>query len=149
MFRRLSIVILTALFGALLVASPVAAGGASTQRIEDFGSVLAVRFDADFPLGSLMRVDCDWLVRVEHPDGSATETMRCTLSDDPVMVPQFQGSPPDRAFLNGGGACVWASDYWWAVIGAPVYAASFSYVVTPSGEVRVTSTYPPVPLTCE
>jgi hypothetical protein len=149
MFRRLSIMIVVALLAALVVGSPVAAGGGSTQRIEDFGSVLAVRFDADFPLGSLMRLDCDWLVRVEHRDGSAIETMRCTLSDDPVMIPEFQGSPPDSAFLHGGGACLWTSEYWWSVIGAPVYAASFSYVVTPSGEVRATSTYPADPLTCE
>ena len=149
MFRRLSFVIATAMSGALLVGSPVAAGGASTQRIEDFGSVLAVRFDADFPLESLMRVDCDWLVRVERPDGSATETMHCTLSDSPVMIPAFQGSPPERAFRHGGGECLWTSDYWWLVIDAPVYAASFSYVVTPSGEVRVTSTYPSEPLICE
>jgi hypothetical protein len=54
MFRRLSIMIVVALLAALVVGSPVAAGGGSTQRIEDFGSVLAVRFDADFPLGSLI-----------------------------------------------------------------------------------------------
>ena len=149
MFRRLSIAIVVVLLGALVVGSPVAAGGASTQRIEDFGSVLAVRFDADFPLGSLMRMDCDWLVRVERPDGSATETQQCTLSDAPVMIPEFQGSPPDSAFLHGGGGCTWTSDYSWAVIDAPVYASSFSYVVTPSGVVRITSTYPSEPLNCE
>lgn len=148
MFRRLPIVIVTVLVCALLVGSPVAAGGASTQRIEDFGSVLAVRFDADFPLASLMRVDCDWLVRVERPDGSATETMHCALSDAPVMIPEFQGSPPERAFRHGGGDCTWTSDYWWSVLDAPVYASSFSYVVTPSGNVRATSTYPSEPLTC-
>ena len=149
MSRRRSIVILMAVLASVLVSAPVAARGASTQRIEDIGSVLAVRFDADFPVTSLMRVDCDWLVRVERPDGSATETMHCTLSDEPVMIPAFQGSPPERAFRHGGGACVWTSDYWWAVADAPVYASSFAYVVTPSGEIRATSTYPAEPLNCE
>jgi hypothetical protein len=149
MSRRVMAVIVTALVGSMLASAPAAAGQASVDRIEDFGTVLAVRFGDDFPIASLMRADCEWLIRVERPDGSARETMHCTLSDEPVMVPALQGSPPDRAFLFGGGACLWTSDYWWAVIDAPVYAESFSYVVTPSGSVQVSSTYPAEPLSCD
>lgn len=149
MSRRLVTVIFTALLLSTVAGAPVAAGQASVDRIEDFGSVLAVRFGDDFPIASLMRADCEWLIRVELPDGSARETMQCTLSDEPVMVPAFQGSPPDRPFQFGGGACLWASDYWWAAMEAVVYADSFSYVVTPSGIVRASATYPADPLSCD
>ena len=80
---------------------------------------------------------------------SALETQVCTLSDEPVMVPEFQGAPPDQAFRLDGGPCTWTSDYWWNVADSPVYADSFSYVVTPAGAVRATSTYSAVPLACE
>lgn len=129
-------------------ASPAAADQASVSRVGDFGSVLAVAAPDDFPMRSLMRADCALLTRVERPDGSAVETEVCTLSDEPVMVPEFQGVAPDRAFLLEGGPCEWTSDYWWYTADTPVYADSYSYVVTPSGMVRATSTYPAVPLDC-
>jgi hypothetical protein len=148
MSKRVAILISVALFGSFLSA-PAAAARAPVERIEDFGTVLAVAAPEDFPIASLMRADCDFLTRVEQPDGSAVETMHCTLSDEPVMIPEFQGSPPSQAFRFGGGPCTWTSDYWWTVIGAPVYAESFSYVVTPSGQVQTRASYPAEPLTCD
>ena len=148
MSKRL-LMVTVALLWALVTASPVSADRASVDRIEGFDTVLAVASSDSFPLGSLMRAECSFLVRVERPDGSALETQVCTLSDEPVMVPEFQGAPPDQAFRLDGGPCTWTSDYWWNVADSPVYADSFSYVVTPAGAVRVTSPYSAVPLACE
>jgi hypothetical protein len=81
---------------AILVASVVpAAAKASVDRIENVDSVLAVATPEDFPVASLMRAECAWVQRVELPDGSATESQACDLSDEPVMIPEFQGSPPN------------------------------------------------------
>jgi len=143
------LIVTVALLWGLITAAPVSADQASVDRVESFDTVLAVASSDSFPLGSLMRAECSFLVRVERPDGSARETQVCTLSDEPVMVPEFQGAPPDQAFRLDGGPCTWTSDYWWNVADSPVYADSFSYVVTPAGAVRATSTYPAVPLACE
>ena len=75
--------------------------------------------------------------------------MHCQLTDNPVMIPEFQGSAPARAFHNGGGPCEWVSDYWFAKNVTDVFAASYSYIVTPSGHVTAHAEYPAVPLTCE
>ena len=131
------------------LATPVAAARASVDRIRNIDTVLAVAMPEDFPIASLMRATCTFVIRVERPDGSATETEICQLSDEPVMIPAFQGTAPDRAFRNSGGACLWMSDYWFAAQGSTVFASSFRYVVTPSGRVRATSTYPADPLVCE
>ena len=75
---------------ALVVASVVpAAAEASVDRIENVDSVLAVAIPEDFPVGSLTRTECAWVQRVELPDGSATESQVCDLSDEPVMIPEF------------------------------------------------------------
>ena len=135
---------------ALVVASVVpAAAEASVDRIENVDSVLAVAIPEDFPVGSLMRTECAWVQRVELPDGSATESQVCDLSDEPVMIPEFQGSPPTHAFHNSTGPCLWASDYWLAKDGTVVFASSVSYGVTPSGKVHARSWYPAEPLVCE
>ena len=135
---------------AILVASVVpAAAKASVDRIENVDSVLAVATPEDFPVASLMRAECAWVQRVELPDGSATESQACNLSDEPVMIPEFQGSSPTRAFHNSTGPCQWTSDYWLAKDGSVVFASSVSYVVTPSGEVHARSWYPAEPLVCE
>ena len=42
----------------------------------------------------------------------ARETQLCELTNDPVMIPEFQGVPPTQAFTDEPGACVWSSDYW-------------------------------------
>jgi hypothetical protein len=148
MTRRLAFATIIVLLSASL-ATPVAAARASVDRIEDLDTVLAVAMPDDFPIASLMRATCTFVIRVERPDGSATETQICQLSDEPVMIPAFQGAPPDRAFRNAGGACIWQSDYWFAADGSTVMASSFRYVVTPSGRVRATSHYPAEPLVCE
>jgi hypothetical protein len=147
MWKRVSMI---ALLGVLVsaAASPVAAKGAKVDRLENIETVLAVAMPDDFPIGSLMRATCSSLVRVERPDGSATEIQDCQLNTNPVMIPEFQGVPPKRAFVNTGGACLWFSDYWFNVAGTDVLAESFDYVVTPSGHVHARSEYPAEPLTC-
>ncbi|HEX5013618.1 MAG TPA: hypothetical protein VFV72_05590 [Candidatus Limnocylindrales bacterium] len=148
MKRRL--VFLGVLFGsAVLGAGPVSAGGAWMDRIENVETVLAVKMDDDFPLASLMRADCSVVQFVRRPDGSGVETLRCHLSAAPVMIPEFQGQPPSTAFSNGGGSCLWTSDYWFARDESIVMASSFHYVVTPTGRINVTAYYPATPLNCE
>jgi hypothetical protein len=132
----------------LALSAPVAADGATVQRIEDFGTSVAVRFEDDFPIASIMRADCAFVERVERPDGSATETLSCVLSDEPVMVPEFQGLRPTRAVSYGDVPCLWKSDYWGLTADIEVYADDFDAVVTPGGQVHVTSSYPAEPLVC-
>jgi hypothetical protein len=146
--RRFALVLTTVLIGSLL-AAPVAAGKAQSQRVENFGTVVAVKFDESFPIASLMRADCAFAHRVTRPDGSATETMSCRLSSVPVMIPAFQGEKPSRAVIYSGGACFWTSDLMWETIGEPVYAESFRVVVTPAGQVQASSSYPAQPLDCD
>jgi hypothetical protein len=147
MLRRVIVMLL--LIGPTLgAASPAVAAGGSVDTIRDFGSVLAVARPADFPVGSLMRVRCAVVVRVERPDGSARETQLCELSDEPVMIPKFQGTPPAKAFIDEVGPCQWFSDYWFNKNGTDVLASSARVVVTPSGHVLATSTYPAEPLPC-
>ena len=147
--RRAAAVALAAL-SIILAATPVSAAGPATiDRIEDIDSVLAVRFGDDFPVASLMRATCEWAQFVERPDGSGIETLHCELSSEPVMIPEFQGSPPATAFIHGGGPCLWTSDYWFAKDKSIVMAESFSYVVTPSGRINITAEYPAEPLVCE
>jgi hypothetical protein len=132
-----------------VAAGPVAAGGAKVGRIAEFDTVLAVAMNEDFPIASLMRAHCSKLIRIERPDGSATEVQDCQLSDEPVMIPAFQGVPPTRAFVLDGPACQWSSDYWANTEGIDVLAQSIHYTVTPSGHVHVKSEYPAEPLACE
>ncbi len=145
--RALSLIALVVMCTAL--SSPVAAAGGWVERLSNVQSVLAVALPEDFPVASLMRANCSSLIRIERPDGSAIEIQDCLLSDEPVMIPAFQGAPPNRAFVNGGGPCVWTSDYWFTVAGTDVSASSFRYTVTPSGRVHVRSEYPAEPLSCE
>jgi len=148
MWKRVSMI---ALLGVLVsaVATPVAANGAKVDRLEHFETVLAVAMPDDFPVASLMRADCSSLVRVERPDGSATEIQDCQLKTNPVMIPAFQGAPPSRAFVHVGPACQWFSDYWFLTQGVDVLAESVQYTVTPSGHVHARSEYPAEPLTCD
>jgi hypothetical protein len=75
--------------------------------------------------------------------------LRCQLSDAPVMIPAFQGEPPQTAFVHESGPCLWTSDYWWYRDESIVMAASVHYVVTPSGGVSISAYYPAEPLVCE
>lgn len=147
MLRRVVVMVLLA-GSSLGVASPVAAGDGSVDVMRNFDSVVAVARPADFPVASLMRARCAFVVRVERPDGSARETQVCELSGEPVMIPEFQGAPPTHAFIDEAGPCVWHSDYWAYKDGSDVLASSVRIVVTPSGRVMATSTYPAEPLTC-
>lgn len=148
MTRRLPILIAIVAL-ALAAAAPAAAGGGSVQRLTNISTVIAVAFPDDFPVASLMRADCDWLQRVQRPNGSAVETMSCRLTTEPpLMRPENQGQPPTTAFVDAGGACVWTSDYWWTVADVPVHASSYRVVVTPSGRVHIKATYPAQPLVC-
>ena len=148
MWKRVSMIAFLGV-AAAVTASPVAAGGALVDRIGRFETVLAVAMSDTFPVGSLMRATCTSLVRVEQPDGSATEIQNCQLSDEPVMIPEFQGSPPTRTFVHSGGSCRWYSDYWFNTAGIDVLAASIRYTVTPSGHVHARSEYPAEPLDCD
>jgi len=132
-----------------LSTAPAAAGAASVDRIGSFETVLAVAMPNEFPVASLMRADCSSLIRIERPDGSSVEIQDCQLSDNPVMIPEFQGQPPSQAFVHEAGPCLWHSDYWFIVAGTDVLASSVRYVVTPSGHVNARSEYPAEPLVCE
>ncbi|HVR31395.1 MAG TPA: hypothetical protein VMS74_01675 [Acidimicrobiia bacterium] len=148
--RRLvvSLGLCTVIFAGWLNAPPASAGGASTDRIDNVDSILAVAFPDNYPLGSIMRAECAFVQRVQMPDGSAMETLSCELSDEPVMIPELQGSAPKSALTYGGGACEWMSEYSFAKSGVTVFAESYRVVVTPAGKVHATSTYPADPLDC-
>ena len=139
-----------AVLGLILVPGVVWAEG-GTDVLNDVPSVVAVVDPAttpDFPAGSLMRADCDVVVRVEAEDGSAQEWTSCTLSDEPVMIPENQGLVPDAVVVDSGGECIWSSDYWFTVDESEVYADAFEAVVTPSGRVYSWASYPAEPLDC-
>jgi len=129
------------------VITPAMASGATTDRVEGpFVTVVATAF-ADNPIGvELMFAECDFVKRVELPDGSAKETQSCELTGPFV---EFPGTPPDQAFADKAGECVWASDYWTQTDGTTVIASSYRLTVAPSGQVQIRSTYAPDPLTLE
>ena len=62
---------LVALLALLTVmVAPATARGAWVDRIEDVDTILAVRFDDDFPLASVMRATCDYAQFVMQPTGA-------------------------------------------------------------------------------
>lgn len=148
MRKRVAMMVALGLLTAVTT-SPVAARGASVDRLEGFESVVIVGMPDDFPIASIMRADCSRLIRIERPNGSSTEIQDCQLSDRPVMIPEFQGQPPSRAFVFDGPACEWHSDYWFYKAELDVLAESVHLVVTPSGHVHAVSEYPAEPLACE
>jgi hypothetical protein len=95
-----------------------------------------------------MRTDCAFVVWIANEDGSGTEYLTCQLSDDPVMVPENQGTPPESTVNYTGGECLWTSDYWYAKDESTVMAASFEVTVTPSGRAFAVASYPAEPLVC-
>jgi len=129
----------------------VAAADGHIDVIEDVPTVVAVVDPAttpDFPVASLSRADCDVVVRVEAEDGSSQEWMSCTLSDEPVMLPENQGTAPAIPIVDAGGECIWTSDYWYTEDGSEVKAEAFQLTVLPSGQVFAWSSYPAEPLDC-
>ena len=150
MKRRLTIGALAATLSLGMLASVASADG-HVEVIEDFPTVVAVVDPAttpDFPVGSLSRAVCDVLVRIEAEDGSAEEWMSCQLSDEPVMVPEFQGVAPESPIVDAGGECVWTSDFWYTKDESEIKASAFELTVTPSGRVFSWSSYPAEPLDC-
>jgi hypothetical protein len=141
------------LAGSLLLAvlPGVAAADGHLEVLEDVATVVAVKDPAttpDFPVGSISRADCAVLVRVVAEDGSSEEFASCTLSDEPVMIPENQGTAPDATILDVGGECIWSSDYHFTVDGSDVKASAYEVTITPSGRVSAWSTYPAEPLDC-
>jgi hypothetical protein len=143
-----SLVLAVGLTVALIPAAGAAEG--QTEIVEDIETVVAVADPAspDFPTGSLMRADCEYLVRVEAEDGSSQEWMSCTLSDRPMDEPTMQGSVPTSVVVDAGGECIWGSDYWTATDGSVVYASEFEVVTLPSGRVHSWAAFPAEPLEC-
>ena len=125
------------------LSAPAASARAEVDRFEGpFTSVVPVAF-ADNPAGvELMFMECDFVQRVEKPNGSSVETQTCHLTGPFV---DFPGTPPERAFTNGAGACLWFSDYFLQTTGESLAADSVRLTVTPSGNVSVTTMYPPEP----
>lgn len=150
MRRRLQAAGLVASLAMTIVPMTASADG-HLDIIEDLATVVAVAdsADSDFPAGSLMRAECDYLVRIEDEDGASQEWSSCTLSDEPVMIPENQGSVPTSVHVDAGGECIWTSDYWWTREDRPVFASEFEVVVLPSGRVHTWASYPAEPLECE
>ena len=142
--RRL--LVMGATIGLLLattVPASAAQAKASVDRVEGpFETVVPVAL-ADNPAGvELMFAECDFVQRVEKPDGSSVETQQCHLTE-PFVV--FPGTPPESAFTNMAGTCTWFSDYSLQTGGESYAADSVRLTVTPSGNVSVTTMYPPNP----
>jgi hypothetical protein len=144
--RQKRIVAVAVVVLVLGISAPALAAGATVDRFEGpFETVVPVA-DADNPIGAeLMFAECEFVQRVEQPDGSAVETQACILSG-PFF--DFPGSVPDQAYNRVDGACAWASDYRTQTAGGLVIADGAHITVTPSGNVHITSTYPaePIPL---
>lgn len=138
--------------GLVVAMSPgMALAQEGTDLLLDIPSVVTVKDPAttpDFPKGSVMRADCDFVLRIEAEDGSAQEWMSCLLSSEPVMIAENQGVPPTATITRTSGECEWASDYWATKDGSTVMAASAETTVTPSGRVSAWASYPAVPLVC-
>jgi hypothetical protein len=142
--RRLLVVGATVgLLLAMTVPASAAQAKASVDRVEGpFETVVPVAL-ADNPAGvELMFAECDFVHRVEKPDGSSVETQQCHLTE-PFVV--FPGTPPESAFTNTDGPCIWFSDYFLQTTGESLASDSVRLTVTPSGKVSVTTMYPPNP----
>lgn len=127
------------------VSASAAVARANVERVGPFTTVVPVAF-ADNPAGvELMFAECDFVQRVERPDGSAVETQRCHLTEPFV---EFGGEPPAQAFTNTAGPCIWFSDYVMQTTREEVWADSVRLTVTPSGHVSATTRYGPEPPQC-
>lgn len=135
---------------ALITSPTTASAEAVVDRVGPFTTVVPVAFDdptPDNPEGvALMFAECDFVQRVEKPDGSAVETQHCHLTDP---FPDFPGTPPKRALARTFGECAWFSDYFLTTTpeAEPVTAEKVRLTVTPSGNVNVTSFYATDPKT--
>lgn len=128
---------------ALIAAPTVASAKATVDRVGPFTTVVPVAFVDTNPAGvELMFADCDYVQRVQKPDGSSVETQHCQLTEPFV---EFPGTPPERALTNTAGECIWFSDYFANTTGETIYADKARLTVTPSGQVSATTFYPPNP----
>lgn len=136
------VLVLGFLFG---VPGQAAFAKASVERIEGpFESVVPVAY-ADNPAGvELMFVECDFVQRVEMPDGSSIETQQCHLTDPFIVFPGTTPKPSPTRRVSA----FWFSDYYLQTTGEDVLAEHVRVTVTPSGNVSVTTTYPAEPLDC-
>lgn len=135
----------------VLLLPGVASADGHVDVLEDVPTVVSVvdpTTTPDFPVASLSRADCEVVVRIVAEDGTAQEFMSCQLSDEPVMVPEFQGSAPESLVADAGGECIWTSDYWYTKDGSERKASAFEMTVTPSGRVFAWSSYPAELLDC-
>jgi hypothetical protein len=105
--------------------------------------------DPAFPAASIMWAWCDVATWMEADDGSATEWVACTLSDEPFEPADQQGVPPDEVVSLTGGPCDWWSGYRWQVEQRRVYASSYRTTVTPDGLVVSRAEFPAEPLECD
>jgi hypothetical protein len=125
------------------VAAPTAASGdASVARVGPVVTVVPTAFVDNEAGVELMFAECDFVQRVEKPDGSSVERQSCRLTEP---VPELPGTTPDRALANTAGGCTWFSDYFLATTGESLAADWVRLTVTPSGRVSVTTFYPPEP----
>jgi hypothetical protein len=118
------------------------------QNVDSVVAVVDPSATPGFPAGSLMRAVCGPVVNVAAEDGSSQQLQTCSLSDEPVMIPENQGTPPEATVAISGGECEWTSDYWFAKDESIVMASAFEIVITPSGRVFAWSEYPAEPLDC-
>ena len=137
----------------ILAAAPesgVPAEAVDWSVVEDFTSVVPVRDEV--PSGSLdatlMSADCQRALWLEFADGTFEERLECTLSDDPVIPPEWQGARPTEPISLAGGECEWVSDFWAVQDGSEVWASSWSVTVDPAGEVSATASYQAEALDC-
>lgn len=147
--RLMTGVLLTGL--SVLVVPGVVSADEHIDVLENVPTVVSVvqpSTTPDFPVASLSRADCEVVVHMEAEDGSAQEFMSCQLNDEPLMVPENQGSAPESVVVDAGGECIWTSDYWYTKDESEIKALAFEAIVTPSGRVFAWSSYPAEPLAC-
>ncbi len=97
---------------------------------------------------AVMRASCEQALWIEYPDGTFSERVECTLTDDPVGADEVQGTVPDATVTLDGGACEWVSDFWLDFDGSQVWAESWAVTIEPDGSVLGTSWYGAEALEC-
>lgn len=123
-----------------VIDAPPPAPVASEHSVTDFSSYVLVA-DGDSLDGSVMSADCTLATWIAYEDGSYEERLECTLSDDPVEPPEWQGTRPAAAVTISGGECEWTSDFWFATDGSDVWASTYEFTITPDGQVVGRTTY--------
>ncbi len=132
--------LVTAMLLTLLLALP--ANASSVRFVEDFDSIVVVGV-GDNDIGVLLAsMQCTFIKRVVHPDGSATETQHCMITGPFLdFGPEYAGDVPDATYVDSGGECLWESDYWLGTTGESISANRYTSVAMPSGNVYVKAEY--------